>query len=107
MKRTRGGLGIPALHDISLGSHTATRHTSIPPHRPPFTPPPSLSLLRYYTQSYDFESMSFVDALRAYLTPFRLPGEAQKIDRIMNCFSAHYHQTNPQVRGLCRRGGAR
>jgi len=32
--------------------------------------------------------MQFVDAVRGFLAPFRLPGEAQKIDRIM-CTFAH------------------
>lgn len=26
---------------------------------------------------------------------FRLPGEAQKIDRIMECFAQRYHENNP------------
>lgn len=57
----------------------------------------SQRVLALYTRSFDFAEMPFVDALRAYLTPFRLPGESQKIDRIMNCFAAHYHATNPTV----------
>ena len=30
---------------------------------------------------------SFVSALRMYLSAFRLPGEAQKIDRLMEAFA--------------------
>jgi len=54
-------------------------------------------VLGFYTQVFEFEGLEFVDALRSYLTPFRLPGEAQKIDRIMQSFSAHYHTSNPTV----------
>ncbi len=35
---------------------------------------------------------------RAWLQEFRLPGEAQMIDRLMNAFSAKYCQCNPSVR---------
>ena len=35
--------------------------------------------------------------MRAYLSPFRLPGEAQKIDRIMESFSGAYCAQNPTV----------
>lgn len=36
-------------------------------------------------------------ALRFFLSLFRLPGEAQKIDRILECFARHYHQQNAEV----------
>ena len=35
--------------------------------------------------------------MRAFLSPFRLPGEAQKIDRIMCEFSQRYCTQNPGV----------
>ena len=35
----------------------------------------------------DFENLPFVDALRTFLQAFRLPGEAQKIDRYMLKFA--------------------
>ena len=35
--------------------------------------------------------------MRAFLSPFRLPGEAQKIDRIMCEFSQRYCTQNPAV----------
>ena len=41
--------------------------------------------------------MNFVEAVRAYLSPFRLPGEAQTIDRIMESFAAAYCSQNPSV----------
>lgn len=35
------------------------------------------------------------EALRDLLTRFRLPGEAQQIDRMMESFAARYHEANP------------
>ena len=39
--------------------------------------------------------MSFDTAIRMYLESFRLPGEAQKINRIMESFGRHYHAQCP------------
>ena len=44
----------------------------------------------------DFTGLSFVEALRVFLQSFRLPGEAQKIDRFMLKFAARYVAQNPQ-----------
>lgn len=45
----------------------------------------------------DFASTPFVDALRAFLQSFRLPGEAQKIDRYMLKFAERYTAGNSGV----------
>lgn len=45
----------------------------------------------------DFSSTPFVDALRMFLQSFRLPGEAQKIDRYMLKFAERYTAGNPGV----------
>ena len=42
-----------------------------------------------------FSDLSFVDALRSFLQHFRLPGEAQKIDRFMLKFAERYCIDNP------------
>lgn len=34
---------------------------------------------------------------RQFLWSFRLPGEAQKIDRMMECFAQRYCQLNPDI----------
>ena len=39
--------------------------------------------------------MPFEDAIRLYLESFRLPGEAQKIYRIMDSWSQHYFAQCP------------
>jgi len=58
---------------------------------------PFESVLADYVRLFDFSSLSFVEAIRAFLSPFRLPGEAQKIDRIMCEFAAHYASQRPGV----------
>ena len=40
--------------------------------------------------------LSLDEALRVFLGEFRLPGEAQKIDRLMEAFAAKYCTDNPQ-----------
>lgn len=49
-----------------------------------------------FVDSMDFTGLSFVEALRVFLQAFRLPGEAQKIDRFMLKFAARYIEQNPQ-----------
>lgn len=46
-------------------------------------------VLQEYVNTFDFSpSTSFVEALRIFLGHFRLPGEAQAIDRLMEAFAA-------------------
>ena len=47
-----------------------------------------------YVDQMDFSDKDFVTALRAFLEGFRLPGEAQKIDRMMEKFASRYVDTN-------------
>ena len=50
-----------------------------------------------FLQLMDFTSLAFEQALRLFLceSNFRLPGEAQKIDRILEAFCAAYCKDNP------------
>ena len=48
-----------------------------------------------YIDQLDFTGMQFVPALRKFLEGFRLPGEAQKIDRLMEKFAERYLNCNP------------
>ncbi|CAL5401165.1 unnamed protein product [Camellia sinensis] len=57
----------------------------------------SLKVMHAYVDSFDFQGMEFDDAIRAFLQGFRLPGEAQKIDRIMEKFAERYCKCNPKV----------
>ncbi len=44
-------------------------------------------VLTMYCSSFGFENQSLLDSLRMFLAAFRLPGEAQMIDRILQGFS--------------------
>ena len=49
-----------------------------------------------YVDQMNFAGKDFVSALRHFLEGFRLPGEAQKIDRLMEKFAARYCENNPK-----------
>jgi Sec7-like guanine-nucleotide exchange factor len=55
------------------------------------------NLLRQYLNCFDFKDRSFEAALRDFLTHFRIPGEAQIIDRFMETFGAKYYRDNPSI----------
>mmetsp|Transcript_13142 Transcript_13142/g.26694 ORF Transcript_13142/g.26694 Transcript_13142/m.26694 type:complete len:2158 (-) Transcript_13142:64-6537(-) len=57
----------------------------------------ALKVLRAYGEELDFKGMDFDEAIRYYLSGFRLPGEAQKIDRIMEVFAARYTDQNSKI----------
>lgn len=57
----------------------------------------NISVMHAYTDMTDFTDLTFDGALRKYLSGFRLPGEAQKIDRIMEKFASRYCECNPDV----------
>ncbi|KAI5644122.1 sec7 domain-containing protein [Phthorimaea operculella] len=55
----------------------------------------SKEVMYAYVDSMKFASMDIVAALRHFLEGFRLPGEAQKIDRLMEKFASRYCECNP------------
>ncbi|KAJ0810156.1 putative Sec7 domain, armadillo-like helical, sec7 domain superfamily protein [Helianthus annuus] len=55
----------------------------------------SLAVMHAYVDSMNFSGMKFHTAIREFLKGFRLPGEAQKIDRIMEKFAERYCADNP------------
>lgn len=57
----------------------------------------SLKVMHAYVDSFNFQGMDFDDAIRTLLLGFRLPGEAQKIDRIMEKFAERYCKCNPKA----------
>jgi len=59
--------------------------------------PLNLEVLKAFTECFDFANMDFDEALRHYLAKFRLPGEAQKIDRIMEAFAVRFCRCNPGI----------
>jgi hypothetical protein len=48
-----------------------------------------------YVSSFKFAGLRIDDALRVFLESFRLPGEAQKIERLMLAFSEHFFAESP------------
>jgi brefeldin A-inhibited guanine nucleotide-exchange protein len=56
-----------------------------------------IKVMHAYVDAFDFEKMDFGEAIRYFLRGFRLPGEAQKIDRIMEKFAERYCKCNPDA----------
>jgi len=54
-------------------------------------------ILHHYVDALEFTDLLFDDAIRLFLSGFRLPGEAQKIDRIMEKFAEFYTRQNDDV----------
>uniref|UniRef100_A0AC35TS48 Cytohesin-1 n=1 Tax=Rhabditophanes sp. KR3021 TaxID=114890 RepID=A0AC35TS48_9BILA len=57
----------------------------------------NLEVLDLFVKRHEFSSKLLVDALRHFLWSFRLPGESQKIDRMMEMFAQRYCDQNPSV----------
>jgi brefeldin A-resistance guanine nucleotide exchange factor 1 len=55
----------------------------------------NLQVLAAYSESFDFAGLGLADALKRFLAGFRLPGEAQKIARIVEAFAGHYYLQCP------------
>lgn len=57
----------------------------------------NMAVLQEFVKLHEFSDMLLVQALRQFLWSFRLPGEAQKIDRMMEMFARRYCELNPDV----------
>jgi brefeldin A-inhibited guanine nucleotide-exchange protein len=57
----------------------------------------NIDIMHAFVDLMDFSKKRFVDALREFLQAFRLPGEAQKIDRFMLKFANRYVTLNPNA----------
>ncbi len=57
----------------------------------------NVAIMHAFVDLMDFKKIRFVDALRRFLQAFRLPGEAQKIDRFMLKFAERYIAGNPNA----------
>jgi hypothetical protein len=62
-----------------------------------FSDPESVATMHAFVDFMNFNDLKFTDALRTFLQSFRLPGEAQKIDRYMLKFAERYIACNPGV----------
>ncbi|KAL9244915.1 hypothetical protein vseg_018629 [Gypsophila vaccaria] len=54
-----------------------------------------LKVMHAYVNGFNFEKMDFGEAIRYFLLGFRLPGEDNKIDRIIEKFAERYYKCNP------------
>jgi len=52
--------------------------------------------LTEFIMQYDLRNKPFVESLRTVLLGFRLPGEGQIVDRIMECFGEKFVHDNPK-----------
>ncbi|EPS69435.1 hypothetical protein M569_05331, partial [Genlisea aurea] len=75
----------PNLDKVKLGDYLG-QHEEFP-----------LSVMHAYVDSVNFSGLKFDRAIREFLKGFRLPGEAQKIDRIMEKFAERYCADNPDL----------
>lgn len=57
----------------------------------------NIDIMHAFVDTMEFARRRFVDALRQFLQSFRLPGEAQKIDRFMLKFAERYVMGNPNA----------
>ena len=56
-------------------------------------------VLYAYVDSFNFANVRYVESLKRMLSGFRLPGEGQKVDRIMEKFGDKYCHDNPEAFG--------
>ncbi|KAL6893622.1 hypothetical protein ACP4OV_007720 [Aristida adscensionis] len=56
-----------------------------------------VQVLHEFAQTFDFQEMNLDTALRLFLETFRLPGESQKIQRVLEAFSDRYYEQSPQA----------
>ncbi|XP_072951847.1 ARF guanine-nucleotide exchange factor GNL2 [Typha angustifolia] len=52
----------------------------------------NIQVLKEFTETFDFSGVILDTALRTFLETFRLPGESQKIQRILEAFSEKFYE---------------
>lgn len=80
-------LHTPGLNKTRVGDYLSEG----PPDKYPFNE----QVRDAYVSLFDFTGKQIAEALRIFLEKFRLPGEAQKIDRMMETFSKSLFDQNP------------
>ncbi|KAG9155137.1 hypothetical protein Leryth_011110 [Lithospermum erythrorhizon] len=56
-----------------------------------------VQVLNEFAGTFDFQDMNLDTALRLFLETFRLPGESQKIQRVLEAFSERYYEQTPHI----------
>jgi Sec7-like guanine-nucleotide exchange factor len=54
-------------------------------------------VLKFYLEMIPMNGLGLEASLRRLLARFKLPGEAQQIDRLIESFAEHYHECNPSA----------
>ncbi|SBT78505.1 protein transport protein SEC7, putative [Plasmodium ovale] len=62
----------------------------------------NINILKSYVRLFDFSNLSLLSSLRLFLHSFKLPGEAQLIERILEHFSLCFFYSNPICENLDR-----
>ncbi|XP_068661771.1 ARF guanine-nucleotide exchange factor GNL2-like [Aristolochia californica] len=62
----------------------------------------NIQVLKEYSETFDFSGVILDTALRTYLETFRLPGEAQKIQRILEVFSERFYEQQSSEIFVCK-----
>ncbi|WP_041816762.1 T4SS guanine nucleotide exchange effector RalF [Rickettsia akari] len=52
------------------------------------------TVLESFTKQLNFKEKDYLESLRGFLQSFKLPGEAQKIDRLVESFGTNYYEQN-------------
>lgn len=63
-----------------------------------------IQVLQEFARTFDFDGMNLDIALRVFLETFRLPGESQKIQRVLEAFAERYYEQSPHI--LCDKDAA-
>ncbi|KAK1383584.1 ARF guanine-nucleotide exchange factor GNOM-like [Heracleum sosnowskyi] len=63
-----------------------------------------IQVLQEFAWTFDFEGMNLDIALRVFLETFKLPGESQKIQRVLEAFAERYYEQSPHI--LCDKDAA-
>jgi len=61
--------------------------------------PLNKAVLYSHIDAFDFQNVNYVDAMKRMLSGFRMPGEGQKVDRLMEKFGEKYCKDNPDSFG--------
>ncbi|KAB2033953.1 hypothetical protein ES319_D04G051200v1 [Gossypium barbadense] len=61
-------------------------------------------VLHEFSRTFDFHDMTLDSALRVFLGTFRLPGESQKIQRVIEAFAERYYEQSSHI--FCDRDAA-
>ncbi|KAK6155063.1 hypothetical protein DH2020_009311 [Rehmannia glutinosa] len=56
-----------------------------------------VQVLHEFARTFDFRGINLDTALRIFLETFRLPGESQKIQRVLEAFAESYFEQSPDI----------